>query len=206
MCLSHHALKYSAPPTLDDFLKNPHYSALLREWMVQAEPAKASLLEAWYALEDFAAVTTRQTLRARAPVLFRKYFQAGTRTCLDLGETEPSVAEMITAVEAAACTDAPKATAFEPVMPRIHALLKIEFDGGFRVSDQFMLWQEQNTGLPTPRVPETRAAYLEQMGLDVSAAYGVAGTSASAPHAPGAAGVAESKLAEPADLLTALAT
>ena len=175
-CFPHHAVKFQAPPTLDDFLRNSHYCALLREWMVTQQPASMPLLEFYFKAEDYAEVRSRQTLAARAPTLWRKYLASTASTRAPLGDFDGD-AELRSALEAIkAVLDGntpPKATLFAEVQARAHAALEEVFQGPFKASDAYAAWAEVNTGLPLPQVPATRAALLEQLGISQESAYGI---------------------------------
>jgi hypothetical protein len=189
-CLPHHALKFSAPPTVDDFLRNSHYCNIFRDWTLAASPDAACLLDFSFKAADYRTVSSRATLRQRGPALFRKFLAPAARHRIPLEGfvEEEVVSEAISLVEAVIMSDAPRANAFLPIATLVSQALSDVFRGPFSESGAFGEWAEMNMGLPMPSVPTARAALLEQLGLNATDVFS-GGAGAGVGAGAGAAGV-----------------
>jgi hypothetical protein len=190
-CFPHHALKFHAPPSLDDFLRNSHYCALFREWMVLEHAESLPTLEFFFKAEDFAEVRSRATLASRAPSILRKYLAPDARKRTPLGDWggDEELACLLQEVqEAIASSTPPKNTLFLPLQRRAHASLQGAFQGHFQISSVYQSWADENTGLPLPQMPAARAALLEQLGISQEDAFGLAKRSLPADGAAAAGG------------------
>ena len=164
---------------MDDFLRNSHYSALFRQWVVSAAPELKLVLEFFFKVDDYAEVRSRATLASRAPTLWRKYLAPTAAHRVPLGDWEgdAELAGIAADIEAVlGGSNPPKATLFAAAQARAHAVLDGAFEGAFKASEAYAAWADENMGLPLPQVPAARAALLEQLGIPVEAAYGVVGT------------------------------
>ncbi len=190
-CFPHHALKFHAPPSLDDFLRNSHYCALFREWLVAEQPERLPLLEFYFKAEDFGEVRSRSTLASRAPGIVRKYLAEEARTRAPLGDwaADAELQDMMSEVQTAlASSTPPKSTLFVPLQRRALDRLRAVFKDSFKASAAYAAWADENMGLPLPQMPAARAALLEQLGISQEDAYGVVKRTQAGDSAEGASG------------------
>ena len=210
-CFPHHALKFHAPPTLEDFLRNSHYCALFREWLVSEQAEQLPVLEFYFKAEDYSEVRSRATLASRAPGILRKHLAQDAQQRAALGDwaNDAELQDMLQEVQGTlAGSTPPKSTLFQPLQRRALLALKALFEGAFKASAPYAAWADENMGLPLPQMPAARAALLEQLGISQEDAYGVvkrtqgggaggqSGGAAAASAAPAGAAASSSSLAD----------
>ena len=96
-CTGHHALKYSEPPTLDDFLKNTEHTRLLQEFMLEARKDEKHLLEFCLKAQAYKSISSRATRKHRAKPLYEQFvLPTGEHS---VGLTEGCVAEITASLD-----------------------------------------------------------------------------------------------------------
>eukprot|EP01138_Halocafeteria_seosinensis_P007350 gb/GECG01007514.1/.p1 GENE.gb/GECG01007514.1/~~gb/GECG01007514.1/.p1 ORF type:complete len:471 (+),score=67.76 gb/GECG01007514.1/:1-1413(+) len=172
-CIAHHAVKFSTPPVLDDFLKNSEYIKLFRSYLLEECPDKIFLLEFYFKVVDFRSLNRSNLLEERGPALFRRYIAEGARHKLPLDFNNSRVKEAAHQVAQGVMMTPPRSNVFNDILEIVFEELERIFENEFRSCEQYKEWAKENLNFPLPKMPKQREEMFEQLGLDPSVAFDV---------------------------------